>query len=120
MIAVFGYITCWQTRRWAREQNEMGAGEFGYDFSRGYGAFDQPDERRKRPGFLARRRIAKAARRAEQERRSLERRQEQVETILAKISQSGMASLTPQERNILEEETQRHRSFTGDSNEFQI
>lgn len=109
MIAVFGYLTCWQTRRVMREQAESGAGEFGYDFSQGYAAFDdEPHERR--PGYFERRRLRKAAARTEQERRNREAREQQIEQILRKISQSGVHSLTARERRILEEETERKRT----------
>jgi Zn-dependent protease len=120
MIAVFGYITCWQTRRQVRELAELGEGEFGYDFSRGYASFEQSEPTPRRPGYLARRRIRKAALRAEQERREREHHQQLVEQILGKISKSGMDSLTEHERQVLHAETQRHRSLNSDSNEFHI
>jgi hypothetical protein len=119
MIAVFGYITCWQTRRVVREQAEFREGELGYDFSRGYASFEQSEPPPRRPGYFTRRRIRKAAFRAELDRREREQRQQLVESILAKISSSGMSSLTPQERQILQEETQRQRSLS-DPNDYQV
>jgi hypothetical protein len=109
MIAVFGYVTCWQERRMIREQAEFGAGEFGYDFAQGYNAFDEEPGDRK-PGFFERRRHRRSLEREERARKDHEAREQQIELILRKISQSGMGSLSSRERAILEEETQRKRT----------
>ena len=119
MIAVFGYLTCYRTRIMLRETGDMEGGEFGYDFSRGYTSLDQGDsDAERKPGYFERRRIRKTAAKAERERKQREERQKKVERILAKISRSGMASLTPSERSILNEETQRQRSMPGDSSDL--
>jgi len=110
MIAVFGYLTCWQTRRMIREQGEFG-GEFDPEFSAGFGGFEE-EPRERKPGFLERRRLRKAAEEAERLRRAWEAREQQVEAALRKISQSGVDSLSPQERRLLEEETMRKRTQT--------
>lgn len=116
MIAVFGYLTCLQQRRVLREQEALGAGEFGYDFSRGYTSLKGDDfQEEKEPGFFERRRANKAIARAKAKRQRQETREREIETILAKISQFGMDALTPQERSILEDETQRQRSQSDDS-----
>ncbi len=115
MIAAFGYLTCWQTRRINKEQGEFGAGEFGYDFSRGFTSLERTDTRPRRPGLIARRRAAKALRRAEQERAAQERHQQAVDDILRKVARSGLASLSPNEREVLEAETRRVRSCSSDS-----
>lgn len=109
MIAAFGYLTCWQQRRMLREMPEM-AGELGYDFSRGYAAFDDPEDKPRQPGYFERRRKRKAAQRAEQENLRRELGEQRLERILKKISHSGMESLTAQEREVLERESQRKRS----------
>jgi len=114
MIAVFGYLTCWQTRRQARELGEMAGGEFGYDFSRGYQAFEDSAPRKRRPGVIQRWKLKRAARRAEMERKREHHRHRTVEDILRKVAQSGLASLSPAERNILEEETARRREISGE------
>ncbi|MCH7871313.1 MAG: hypothetical protein IID33_06395 [Planctomycetes bacterium] len=116
MIAVFGYMTCYQTRRMLREQGEFGLGEFGYDFSQGYTSLngDKPDQTRK-PGYFARRRARKLALKVQRERRQDEEHEAQVERILQKISDSGMASLSTPERRILEAETERRRLVSDDS-----
>lgn len=115
MIAVFGYLTCWQWRRMLKEEGALAGGELGYDFSRGYAAFDHEERRRKRPGYLQRRRARKAARRAERERQRREERERSLESILAKISRTGLDSLTTRERRILDAETQRRRANTDES-----
>jgi hypothetical protein len=73
----------------------------------GYGSSEEVPERK--PGFFERRRARKAARRAERERKRREAHQQEVERILRKISDSGLESLTPRERRVLEEETERQR-----------
>ncbi len=116
MIAVFGYMTCWQTRKMIRETggaNGPGEGEFGYDFSRGYGAFEEDEPRPRKPGFFARRKLKRVADKAKREQQKKEKRQQEVERILGKVSKSGLKSLTTHERQILEEETNRQRSMAG-------
>ncbi len=110
MIAVFGYLTCYQTRRRLKEEGELTQGEFGYDFSKGYTSFDGGENRERRPGFFERRRARRAAARAERERQEREARDQDVERVLRKISESGTESLTARERRLLEEETERQRA----------
>lgn len=109
-IAVFGYLTCWQQRRILKHDVFAQESEFGYDFSQGYTSLEHGQRPQRRPGFFARRRAARAARRAERERQQLEEHRRRVDAILAKISQHGADALTPEERRILEFETQRRRS----------
>ena len=109
MIAIFGYLTCYQTRRMLREHGDTGVGEFGYDSSGGYTSLDDGEPKPRRPGFFERRRLRKQAASVEQERQRIARRQKEVERLLRKISETGMASLTPRERRVLEEETERQR-----------
>jgi hypothetical protein len=115
MIAVFGYATCWQTRRQARELGEMAGGEFGYDFSRGYKTFDEQTTRQRRPGAIKRWRLKRAAHREEQERQREHARHRAVEDALRKVAQSGLSSLTPSEQKLLEEETARRRAISGEA-----
>ena len=118
MIAVFGYLTCWQTRRMIRETGGLMENEFGYDFSRGYGAFETGEHVERKPGFFTRRRRNRAAEKAKREQQRKEKLQQEIERILRKVSQTGLASLTTRERRILEEETLRRRAMTGKSNEI--
>lgn len=111
MVALFGYMTCYQTRRMIREQGVFGGMEFGGEFG-GHGDFSSgsaAESNRPRIGVLARRRARKALRAAEEERAARERHQAAVDEVLRKIARSGMNSLTPMERQILEEETRRIR-----------
>ena len=118
MIAVFGYLTCWRTRRMLREEDALGVGEFGYDFSQGYTAFDGRDSSEDRkPGFFERRRARKAARKVQRERQRREEHARAVEGILRKISEAGLNSLTPREKRILQDETERQRTGSDQSME---
>lgn len=110
MIAFFGYITCWQTRRALKEGAEFAGGEFGYDFSQGYTSLERADTKEPKPGFFARRRAKKAAAKEERQRQGREEHKREVERILRKISETGMASLSAKERRILERETERQRT----------
>lgn len=107
-IAVFGYLTCWQTRRMLREQEAFdeglfaGAGGIGESY---YGG-ERPE---RKPGFLERRRERRAARKAERERQRREEHERAVEEALRKVSVAGLDSLTPRERRLLEQETKRQR-----------
>lgn len=107
-IAVFGYLTCMQQRRMAAEMDAFGGNEFGYDFSRGYASLEEGETQRT-PGPIARWKTKRAAAKAERAREEELSRQRQVEDILKKISETGLASLSPKERKLLEEETARKR-----------
>lgn len=113
MIAVFGYVTCWQTRRSLREQPDSELGEWGQDFNLGYGPYSRSESRERRPGYFERRRVRRAAARAAAERRRVEEHQRAVEAVLRKVSLSGLSSLTSKERRILEDETRRQRDLTS-------
>lgn len=109
VIALFGGITCYNDRRALRMGLLEETSEFGYDFSKGYQAFDETAPARK-PGYFARRRQARAEARRVREADDLRRQQEEVDRILAKIRRDGMGSLTAAERRILERETERQRA----------
>ncbi len=114
MIAVFGYITCWQQRKMLKEQGAVDTGAFGYDFSGGYTSLDAAAaDREHRPGLFERRRQRKAARLAELQQKRDQEHEQAVEEALRKVSELGMDALTPQERRILEEETRRRQSTTS-------
>ena len=109
-IAVFGYMTCWQQRQMLKMGVVGNESEFGYDFSQGYTSLEADPQQPRRPSFLARRRAAKAAKRQQQEQEAIETHHRRVDAILQKISQEGAASLTPEERRVLETETNRQRT----------
>ncbi len=118
MIAVFGYLTCYRTRQALKEEDSFALSELGYDFSQGYASLDRNSSADEpRPGFFERRRAKKAAIRADREREKRAEHEKTVERVLAKISRSGMESLTPRERRILQEETERQRIASGGSSE---
>lgn len=111
-IAAFGYLNCMQMRRAIRETGGFTeAGEFGYDFSRGYASLDQQyREEARRPGFFERRRQERQRKRAERERARQAALDAEVERILEKVSTEGLRALTPKERRTLEMDTQRKRT----------
>jgi stage IV sporulation protein FB len=118
MIAVFGYITCWQSRRAVREHGEYGFGDFDYDTSASRLNADQPRSHVRRAGLVQRFRAKRAAARAEHERQMLADRQQLVEEVLIKVSRHGLGSLSARERRVLEEETQRRRELSGKTEEL--
>ncbi len=114
MIAVFGYLTCWQTRRVLKEQGEFEAG-FGAEFGGGYSFGADGETRPRKLGYFARRKKAKQEARVEREVRERKERKRLVEDALRRVSESGLDSLTPKQRMLLEEETQRRRAVDSNS-----
>ena len=110
MLAIFGYLTCHQQRRMLKMGEFESDNEFGYDFSQGYKSLERSAERTPRPSYWARRRAAKALAREKRERERLEALQQRVDAILAKVHDHGLDSLTPQERGILDEASQRQQT----------
>lgn len=113
-IAIFGYMTCWQTRRWIRETGGYAEDGHGGDVFGGGYTFRGEDEEPK-PGPIARWRAQRAEQRRQVEQAAQRRHEENVEEILRKVSQTGLASLTPSERRTLERETQRKRAVQAKS-----
>ncbi len=110
-IAFFGYFTCWQQRQIIKAGAYENENEFGYDFSQGYTSLNSNDaENERRPSLIQRWRAKRSARLAEREADRAEQRRRMIDAILDKVHASGVESLTPKERRILEDETQRHRS----------
>ena len=104
-IAFFGYFTCWQQRQMVKAGAFETESEFGYDFSKGFNAFQEGKQ--KKPSWFARRRVAKLARKAKRDRRRQAQREKHIDGILDKVHREGMQSLTPNEKRILESETDR-------------
>jgi Zn-dependent protease len=91
---------------------EAEGGEFG-DFSAGYTSLERDDEpapRVKRPGFFARWRQARKARKAQMEMETRARDEERKELLLEKIAANGMGSLTDEERRFLSQFSARYRN----------
>ena len=108
MIAGFGYLTCYQTRRSLKEQGDFAGDGFG-EFSDGYTFRSDDDDEEKKPGFFTRRKARREAKKAELTRLRNEAHERAVEEVLRKVSASGIDTLTARERRILEEETRRQR-----------
>lgn len=120
LIAVFGYLTCYRTRQMLKDQDDFGLSELGYDFSQGYRSLDRQEasSSRRQPGFFEQRRARKAAMKAQREQQRREDHKKTVEEVLAKISRSGLESLTPRERGILQNETERQRMLSDGSSDL--
>jgi Zn-dependent protease len=104
-IAFFGYFTCWRQRQMVKAGAFEADNEFGYDFSKGFDAFQE--RKQKKPSWFARRRTAKLACKAEQDRQRQAEREKHIDEILDKVHREGMQSLTPSEKRILQSETDR-------------
>ncbi len=104
-IAFFGYFTCWQQRQMVKAGAFDTDSEFGYDFSKGFTAFQEGKQ--SKPSWFARRRVAKLARRAERDRQRQAEREKHIDDILDKVHRDGMQALTPSEKKILQSETDR-------------
>lgn len=111
-LAMFGYLTCYMERQAAKHGYLMEReDELGYDFSKGYAAFeDEPPAEPAKPGFFKRRKLARQAARAARAAAEEARLRERVDEILAKVHKQGLKSLTAEERRILEKETERQRA----------
>ena len=96
LIALFGFITCYQQARFVRQAGDL---DLALDQAEGYAA--------KRPGFFQRWRQSRAQnamqRRVNQQRVA----DEQVDRILDKVHREGLASLTDRERASLQRASQR-------------
>jgi Zn-dependent protease len=110
-VAVFGYLTCWQMRQAIRAGMFFDEGGFGQEFAHGYGAFGEQERPRTiRLGYFARRRARKALERERREAAALQDRRRRIDDILLKVHREGMHALTPAEKRLLNEETERQRT----------
>jgi Zn-dependent protease len=99
-LAVFCGLTCWMERRNLQFMEDPALA--GYDFERGYRGMPGAAGREEEPAAAESKR---EARRRERE----EREQADVDRILGKIAESGLASLTRGERAALHRATERKR-----------
>lgn len=110
MIAVFGYMTCWQTRKALQEYGEGELSGIGSEYAAGYSFGVSGEDETPKPGFFERRRARRVAAK-EERRQEIERlRAKRVEDALRKVAQAGLESLTREEERLLKEETERQRS----------
>lgn len=94
-------------------QLEADDGPFGYDFSAGYTSLerdDDPPPRPKRPGPLARWRLARKARKTARAAEQKQHDEERMDQLLEKIARTGQASLTDEERQFLKRVSTRKRN----------
>jgi Zn-dependent protease len=94
---------------------EVDDGPFGYDFSAGYTSLekdDPPPPRPKRPGWFARWRQARRARRLQREAEERRLEEERTDQLLEKIARTGKDSLTDEERRFLERVSARKRNMS--------
>jgi stage IV sporulation protein FB len=110
MLAVFGYLTCWQTRRaiLMGGMDGMGAGG-GLESEFAASLRDDPEPR---PSFWERRRQKREERRIKLKEIEEVMRREDLDAVLAKISEQGMSALSPKEKRLLDEETKRQQNTT--------
>ncbi|MHC4991899.1 MAG: site-2 protease family protein [Planctomycetota bacterium] len=100
-IAVFGFVSCYQQKRYLRT-----AHSYGMDLGLEEEPWSTPPPR---PGMLARWR-AQRSDRAEQRRADRQRHERQeVDRILDKVHNDGLASLTGREKKLLRQATDRQR-----------
>jgi len=106
-IMAFCFIHCYQTLQFINAVYYEQAGAFGYDFSEGYKAFDRDEDERppKKPSFLQRWRAKREAKNRQTE-ADFER---EIDRILAKLHDEGLASLTNREKRLLNEASERQR-----------
>ncbi len=104
-IIIWAYLQTERLRQSLHEREEDSV--FGYDFSRGYTSLERTmpatKQKARKPGFFERLR----QKREERERRRIIELRQRVDAILQKISTSGMASLTPRERRLLEQASKK-------------
>ncbi len=102
MIALFGFIACYQQGQMMRQYDMMGGGGHAP-----YGGHAPQVERK--IGWLERRRINAAARRRAAERESDAKLDAEVDRILAKVKEQGLQSLSDKEKKTLQTATDRQR-----------
>ncbi len=106
-IAIMGYLTCDRERKMTRASASVESGYMGYDFSGGYSTLDKSSGKSSKPGFFARRKQEKQQGRWRAERERAAAEQAQVDIILEKVKNQGIASLSNKEKRMLEEATRR-------------
>ncbi|MCI0340944.1 MAG: site-2 protease family protein [Planctomycetales bacterium] len=110
LVAIFVWVFCrWERAALEAESGFLEADVFGYDFSQGYTSLDKPRAFPEKPGFFARRRARRAARRQmsqDAHERDVRRR---VDELLDKINTAGMDALTEPEKSFLKEASKRYQ-----------
>lgn len=112
-LAVFMYISCRQQLMIL----EAGGDEtgLGYDFSQGYTSLERgepPPPKRKRPNFIQRWLLKRAARRLQRDLEQREQDEARMDVLLEKIAREGKESLTDEERRFLKRVSDQYRRRT--------
>lgn len=108
-VGFFGFASCYRVRQELEQQGQMMENEFGYDFSEGYTSLEQSTGRSgsklRLPSLTGAVRLWLRQRRERQEARV----EIELDRILAKISATGIDSLTRAEKRILQMASRRRR-----------
>jgi Zn-dependent protease len=109
-VGAFVVLACVRRYRELELMAESQENEFGYDFSEGYTSLERSDapEPRGRPKSLGR---TVSDWWKDRERRQLETLEAELDRILAKIHDAGIASLSRTERRILAQASKRRRTY---------
>ena len=99
VIAVMGYIACYQQRQRLKAGGIQADGYMGYDFSGGYSTLEPG---RRSPGPLARWRQRRAQARDGRVEEDRHQQETEVDRILQKVHAEGLNSLTRSEKRTLE------------------
>jgi Zn-dependent protease len=111
VLAAFIILTCRQ-QSMLLESGMLGEETPYGDFSQGYTSLerDNPPPRRARPNFIRRwlNNYAEKKRQREEQQRQLD--EQRIDDLLAKVAQSGLDSLTSEERRFLTRQSARYRN----------
>jgi stage IV sporulation protein FB len=108
-LAIFIFLTCWQMR----VMLETGAEEslFGYDFSQGYTSLEREQAPPKpRLNWWQRWQQRRAIKRMQREQELREAEERRMDELLQKVQQTGLPSLTDEERRFLKRVSDRYRN----------
>lgn len=110
VIAIFGYMACYQERQMTKASGAVETNEFGYDFSGGYSTLNRSSGKPNQPGFFAKWKQKKQQGKwhAQREREAAD--QMKVDEILDKVKQHGIGSLSAKEKKMLEDATRRQNA----------
>jgi Zn-dependent protease len=111
LLALFIYATC--RHQWYVLETGGEEPLFGYDFSQGYTSLERgepPPPRQKRPNFVQRWLQRRAARKLQAEQEEREAEERRLDELLEKVKESGMHSLTEEERRFLTRVSSRYKN----------
>lgn len=107
MIALFGFMACYQQGQMMQQYDMAGHGRAPYGGHAPYGG--QVVQTERKIGWFERRRIKAAARRRAAESEADAKLDAEVDRILAKVKEQGLQSLTDKEKKTLQTATDRQR-----------